>query len=518
MTLHWPGVQPDDMPSLHPRTMRKRMKEYWRQQHREYQERVLAEIVLARADRIDRVGDVPSLAADLGDPLAASLTLGHGKPVEWRHEVWAVNPVTGGWYRHTHNWMATPKARSAMRGPQQCLVCSGDFIDSSPSVSTFMPDLEREYADGRVGFADVPMGLHSAGSTKWSYLADGKGYVSLTWICRTHGEFVATMNNRTAEHGGTGCPKCGPRGISKEQIRLACYVKQFVTDCDLDPDPLAVPADVRSLLAWGSSVVKPDIVLPSQRIIIEYDGEFGHLARLRPEAAGNARRQTQVMLALGYDVLRVSVETSADAEREITLRVGDRSEMTIRVASPVDIRGAALESLHALEVLAGNCFGGLSADFDRLSAGAEAQAAAEIRRLWGASGRKRRQRNAKGRTSKFVHVEPGRRFGHLVVTTAPPKTTGSGRKPQGHLVPCHCDCGSDVDVPAIYLRKSHNPKRYCSRSCPLIPRPAVVSLAPGESALKIRLWARARGIEVGESGRIPARVLAEYRKATETRG
>ena len=517
MTSQLPGAQPDDIPILHPRSMRQRMKQYWSQQHREFQAQILAEIVLARAHRRNSLGDVSSLAVQLSNPRQASLALGHSKQVEWRHEVWAVNPITGGWYRHAHVWMATPKARSATRGPQQCLVCSGDLVDSSTSVSTFMPDLKREYADGRVDFADVPIGLHSAGRTKWSYLADDLGYASLAWNCRTHGLFLATMNNRTATHGGTGCPSCGPRDISKEQIRLACYVRQFVTDCDFDPDPLNVPADVRAMLSWGSSIIRPDIILPSHRVIIEYDGAYGHLSRLRPEAADKARRQTLVMLALDYDVLRVSVEPTDVTQREITLQVGNRKEMTVHVPSPVDVRGAALESLRALEALTGSRFEGLSADFNRWSDAAEAQGSAEVRRLWGSSGKRRRQRNAKGRKSKFEYLAPGTRFGRLVVTSAPPKTTGSGRKPKDHLVPCHCDCGSDVDATAISLRKSDNPKRYCSRTCPLIPRPKVVPLSPGESALKIRLWARSNGIQIGESGRIPARVLAVYRKAMEIR-
>jgi len=503
------------MSLLHPRTMRKRMQRLWSEQHAHLQAAVLRERVLATAAGRNTIADLPSLARQLADPADATKTWGANDDVEWRHEVWAVNPNTGGWYLAAHTWTASPKARAAERGPQKCLVCSGDKIDGTTSVATFMPDLERDYADDRIPFADVPMGLHNAGK-KWAHLADGKGFATLRWVCTTHGEWSATMNNRTAEHGGTGCPDCGPRGMSKEQVRVACHIRRVLPDLDIDPDPLDVPTPVREATAWRTSVVRPDMVSLAPRVIVEYDGEYGHSARLRPESVERVRRQTEVLLRIGYDVIRLSIDPQTDPSRAVTTQVDGRREMTVTLPS-ADPHMAAVAALDALEELTGETLADLADWRQQPDPVAEAVAAREITRLWGASGKRRRERNAKGRTSRRKHIAPGTRFGRLTVTDGPAKFSGTGRKPKDHLVPCHCDCGADVYVPAVDLRRTRNPKRHCARSCPLIPRPIIDPLRPGESATSMRQWAIRNGIPVSRSGCISADVTRLYRESADVR-
>ena len=516
MSLIWPGPRPPAIGVAHPRTMRRLMQESWNARHQVEKRMIREERESALSVNRNSVADIPSLASQLCDPNDASRSYGSNADVRWMHQVWAINPMTGDWYEARHVWTAKPEARTALRGPQQCLICSGDEVDETTSVSTFMPELARDFSDDRVRFADVPMGLHLAGKRKWAFLADGKGYATLLWTCKVHGDFKATMSNRTAEHGGTGCPKCGPRGLSKEQLRIAFQIKSLIPDCDFDPAPLNVPEDLRSSAAWRSSVVRPDIVLPSHGVIVEYDGEFGHRSTLRPEAKERTRRQTTVFLGLGYHVIRLSVGPVAGGESRTTDERNGNREISVSLPPPMNLHQAALSVFECIQSLGSNPLPGLSEYRVGLDLQAEGQATAEIRRLWGASGKQRRQRNSKGRISKYRTIEPGERVGHLVVLDAPPKLSGSGRRRGDHLVPCRCDCGNEALVDAQDLRRTRTPKEHCGPRCPLIPRPKVEPLLVGESVPTIRHWARSHGYQVGRSGRIPREVLSAYRAANPT--
>ncbi|XWO28391.1 hypothetical protein C5142_08770 [Rhodococcus sp. BGS-1C] len=138
--------------------------------------------------------------------------------------------------------------------------------------------------------------------------------VKVWWTCQAQGhEWQASISNRAS---GTGCPKCTMWGISEQEIRLRYELA--AAGCPVDHDHERIPVN-------GRPSVNADIVMPSWRLVVEFDGSLYHAG-----TAAQARdvRQTDALVAAGWAVIRarhapldlltahdVVVGTNSDAKR-----------------------------------------------------------------------------------------------------------------------------------------------------------------------------------------------------------
>jgi len=155
--------------------------------------------------------------------------------------------------------------------------------------------------------------------------AAGGDWLDWLWVCENGHEFVASP---VILNGGFSCATCWARkksddtvsqkakigGVfkldkpmqrSKEEIRLAAELSQ-VFFVDFDHDAIRT----RGYL-FNKSFVTPDVILPEQRAVVEWDGG-GH--RLDPEVD---LLKEQVLLETGWTTIRASVHVADSSERTI---------------------------------------------------------------------------------------------------------------------------------------------------------------------------------------------------------
>lgn len=497
-----PPVCPDDLSA---NAMWQRQRAHWSQLQSARRTALAAQLSHASsASRSASIGDVPILAVELVRASDTAITLGSNARVAWHHPAWAVNPVDGTWYLAQHRFERSPKERKA---GQQCPVCAGQIVDTTTSPAVWAYHLLIQYDDDRETFDRLPLHLHSAGK-KWAHLADGdSGYASIWWRCKVHGRWKATMSNRFV--GGTGCPSCSPSGLSKEQLRLAFELRYLIPDTEPEPTPLQVPANLRD--RWRSSIVRPDILIPSFACVVEYDGMAGHTlakgGRGVEMIAERDRMQTEILMSLGWNVIRVKVHsTGTTPELRQAEGSGVRRLALLAIEEGAGAHAAALAVADQLTEW-GHPVEGLGQY--RLDGREQAARYAErqIEHLWS-----RRVRRSTNGTSvpprERITIPVGRRFGCLTILS-PPSAAASAKSRTGHTYAVKCDCGNVATATATDLRRTRNPKRHCSQACPLIPAPAPSALPSGQARL-VRAWALKHAYEMGRSGRIPDSVVDAY--------
>jgi hypothetical protein len=110
------------------------------------------------------------------------------------------------------------------------------------------------------------------------------------WICSVCGHaWVTTPDKRTRR--GDGCRECSPIGTSARQVRLEHELKAAGLPVVYQYPPIAVP---------GRRPVRADIVIPDQRLVVEYDG-----VRFHADLDKRDRAQTAALTSAGWTVLRV---------------------------------------------------------------------------------------------------------------------------------------------------------------------------------------------------------------------
>ncbi len=183
-----------------------------------------------------------------------------------------------------HTWQESVKARGGGYG---CPACSGHQVhrDGSNSLAVTHPGVAAEWHPTRN--ATSPDRVRAGSATK------------VWWKCSIHGcrhEWETTPNNRTNEagRGPTGCPSCSGTGRSAREIEVAFELAHFLPDIDPTAEP-RVPG-------WRGAV---DILIPSLRVVVEYDGVFWHGDRA---SATRERRKAKAIQAAGYQLLRVREE------------------------------------------------------------------------------------------------------------------------------------------------------------------------------------------------------------------
>jgi hypothetical protein len=327
----------------------------------------------------------PHLAAEADHELAAAMGLdfAHIAPgtrvlLPWRH------PAAGG----THGWFQAGTSRVHMRAG--CSICRGYRADHTTSLATLAPELAKQWHPTRNGErtpASVTPGSRRVAAwlcTKCAYdwcarvssrALDGNGcprcagqealpgdsttlavaqpelYAELDvdgvknlgldattihvrsnrrlpWICRTNGDHRWSASP-AARMNGCRCPYCPPLGQSSHQER---GLLAAVLDRCGDAIGNAHVGDVRWSDRRGRSLrARCDIVVPSLRLVIEYDGLRYHdaLDRRRRD-----RDKTVALLAARWRVARVREATASknltdlalvnDGLLQIQHRYGDR--------------------------------------------------------------------------------------------------------------------------------------------------------------------------------------------------
>ena len=182
----------------------------------------------------------------------------------------------------THQWRASVAKRA--RGGQGCPWCLG--WDGTPNASHLtiseVPELlaEWDWEKNLCSPADV-----SAGSAK-----------RVHWVCQEDRNHVweAEAHNRrtTPNHYPSGCPYCVLPNSSKRELALKEAISQA---------GFKVASSGALNISWGNTnVCNPDIYLPDNQAVVEYDGSYWHQGYDYRDSL-----KTEAMIASGLKVIRV---------------------------------------------------------------------------------------------------------------------------------------------------------------------------------------------------------------------
>ena len=168
-----------------------------------------------------------------------------------------------------HEWVSTVNNRTS--SGNGCPVCSGRKVEPGfNDLSTTHPKLSKEWSPKNGSLTPETV---SAGSNK-----------RVWWLCGLCSyEWLAQPNNRVS--GGTGCPGCCVVGTSKIEGELYRLLEKHFPDSK---------QGVR-VVRWSI-----DVLLPEERVSVEYDGSYFHKDALEKDA-----RKTLDLLNQGYRVVRV---------------------------------------------------------------------------------------------------------------------------------------------------------------------------------------------------------------------
>ncbi len=178
-----------------------------------------------------------------------------------------------------HEWKAAPSTRR-FRG---CPFCAGKKVSVTNSLAMRFPKIAAEWDYGRNG--KLTPDAVTSGANR-----------SVFWICREKGHrFKTHINWRTSD--GSGCPECHVRPASHIEVALKFELSEFFK-VDLKPGSKVKGVDEKSLSV--------DIVLPDDRIIIEYDGYYYH--KTVADRYESDSRKTDSIKRAGWTVVRIREE------------------------------------------------------------------------------------------------------------------------------------------------------------------------------------------------------------------
>ncbi len=221
-----------------------------------------------------------------------------------------------------HEWKASPAARTrAGRGGRGCPPCGqrrGKTKQQVPmpgnELAVRCPDVAKEWHPTKNG----------------TVIAHDVGYASHLkrwWLCSVCGNaWPATPQNRCIGWKN-GCPRCSMWGTSAQEIRLRHELA--AAGCPVEhPYP---PIEVS-----GRRPVKGDIVCPTWRVVIEFDGYQFHR---RPANIERDLNQTHALERAGWTVVRVREELPLLGPNDVQIKLH---------ASEMDAAKAVVEQLAKL--------------------------------------------------------------------------------------------------------------------------------------------------------------------------
>jgi Probable Zinc-ribbon domain/Protein of unknown function (DUF559) len=179
-----------------------------------------------------------------------------------------------------HDWAATPYHRT-QRG-QACPKCS--YSHRSRTKATPKPGESLADKDPRLAAEWHP----TKNGSLTPFDVRPRGRASAWWRCRFGHEWYAQVAPRAE---GVGCPQCSIIGVSQRQVRLEYELAAAGLPVEREYPPIAVSR---------RRPVKADIVMPSLRVVVEYDGSYYHARKVRKD-----REQTAALESAGWIVFRV---------------------------------------------------------------------------------------------------------------------------------------------------------------------------------------------------------------------
>lgn len=173
-----------------------------------------------------------------------------------------------------HEWPETVARRT--EDGAGCSACGNRRLSVTNRLDLLFPDVAAEWHPSKNKGVTPDRVIAGSGTPYW-------------WLCGLCGnEWKQTPERRTRL--GTGCRECGQSNVSKEEIHLAHELAEFLP-VDLGAQHV-VTADGRS---W-----RVDIVVPEQKIAVEYDGAYWHADKAETDLA-----KSRALEADGWTVLRV---------------------------------------------------------------------------------------------------------------------------------------------------------------------------------------------------------------------
>lgn len=193
------------------------------------------------------------------NPPMSSTSLGSSKKFKW---------VCG----EGHVWDQSPNSRLAgvrKNGrPTGCPFCSGlRAISGETDLATLYPQVASEWhPDNELSPSEVKPFSNRR----------------VQWLCQYGHSWITTVSSRTGKL--SRCPDCSSKGVSNIEVHLLCSLSRF--------------GEVRhqEVVRGGYT----DALMPSLRIIVEYDGVFYHM-----NIRDRDTRRTEEFLEEGYTVLRL---------------------------------------------------------------------------------------------------------------------------------------------------------------------------------------------------------------------
>ena len=173
-----------------------------------------------------------------------------------------------------HEWEAVIPSRTLNRSG--CPYCAGKRVSDVNRLSIKSPELIDEWHPTKNGDLTPDDVSYGTAHKVW-------------WTCERGHEWKAAIHSRS---NGSSCPSCSLSHRSKVEIYLACELATFFGD--IDPDR------THSITTPEGVSMDVDIMIPSQNLVIEYDGSYWHKDKLNTDV-----RKTEMLQSAGWDVLRI---------------------------------------------------------------------------------------------------------------------------------------------------------------------------------------------------------------------
>ena len=199
-----------------------------------------------------------------GDLTPADVSYGTDKPAWWLCE-------------RGHEWDAPVSSRVCQDAG--CPYCSGRRVTDDNRLSCKDPELAKEWHPSRNGELTPHDVSYGSGQMAW-------------WICERGHEWEARINSR---YEGNQCRSCSLPHRSKVEIYLACELAAFFDDLD--------PTQTHKISVPVGRTIDVDIWIPSQDLVVEYDGMYWHRNKL-----GADKKKTEMLQSAELVVLRIREE------------------------------------------------------------------------------------------------------------------------------------------------------------------------------------------------------------------
>lgn len=174
-----------------------------------------------------------------------------------------------------HEWQTEINKRTSPTRPGNCPFCAGKRVDSQTCLAVTHPELAAEWHPTRNG--DMNPRTIGAGSGRRAW-----------WSCGTCGyEWWARIDSRARD--GRGCSTCVSTTTSRPERELRERLAEWL--------PVVFP---HPPIPTAHSLRYCDIVVPSMRLVVEFDGRYWHRDKLGVDKAKNT-----LLKRAGWQVIRV---------------------------------------------------------------------------------------------------------------------------------------------------------------------------------------------------------------------